>query len=170
MFSILFLSIDLDPLPILKATAKNERSEFPASKLIDSKNSTFYHSAGTTTSMPWIQLELQPGSIVHRVHITNRVDCCGSKLRNLEVRVGNEVREQDQQGRLTSNSLCNNWVGPGKNGEVVVVECSQPITGKYITIQIMDKGHKEPMHIAEVEAFGTIAGKQNTNKIIALYI
>ena len=155
----IFLSIGLQVLHILKATAMNERSNLPASNLIDGNPRKIYHTTGSWAKQPWVQLELQPGFTVHRVIIKNRISCCGNRLRDLEVRVGNvEVTKQNQQG-LSSNSLCNTWNGPGQNGEIVDIECSQAITGKYITIQIKTKRGVRAMNIGEVEALGTLARK-----------
>ena len=144
-------------LPITKATSKNQHGAFPPSNLIDSVAKTFYHTI-PSTFQPWVQLELQNEGIVHRVKITNRVDCCGERLHDLEVRVGNsEVTEQNQQG-LSSNTLCGRFDGPGTKGEVVLIDCSEPIPGKYITLQIkLTTG--VTMNIGEVQAFGTIACK-----------
>ena len=145
-------------LPILVATAKTKHDKFPPSNLIDGNPNTFYHSSGTKTVQPWVQLELQPGSVVHGVKITNRVNCCGERLSDVEVRVGDErVTVQSQQG-LSSNKLCGTFDGPGTNGEVVRIDCTEPISGMYITIQIKDRS-VEWMNIGEVDALGTNAGK-----------
>ena len=152
--------MDLVVLPVLVVTAKTKHGSFPPSNLIDGNPNTFYASSGTTTVQPWVQLELQPESVVYGVKITNRVNCCGERLSDVEVRVGDEkVTVQSQQG-LSSNKLCGTFDGPGTNGEVVRIECSKPIPGMYITIQIKDRSVKQ-INIAEVEAFGTNAGKKN---------
>ena len=95
---------------------------------------------------------------MHKVKITNRVDCCGDRLKNIEVRVGNdEVTEQSQQG-LSTNTLCGKFDGPGTDGQVVHMECAEAIPGRYITIQLTDT-EGAIMNIAEFEAFGGIECK-----------
>lgn len=43
--------------------------------------------------------------------------------------------------------------------EVIVINCSTPLTGKYVTITVTnDQGNK--FHIAEVEVYGQITGRQ----------
>ena len=145
-------------LPVLKVTAKTKHDKFPPSNLIDGNPNTFYASSGTKTVQPWVKLELQPGSVVYGAKITNRVNCCGERLSDVEVRVGDETVTVQNQHGLSSNKLCGTFDGPGTNGEVVRIECSEPISGMYITIQIKDRS-VEQMNMGEVEAFGTNTGK-----------
>jgi hypothetical protein len=158
LYIFIVLTVGLVGLPIVAVTAKTQHDNYPPSNLIDSNPNTFYASSDTDTVQPWVQLELPLGSVVHEVNITNRVDCCGERLADVEVRVGNKVvTKQNQQG-LSSNKLCGKYDGPGTNGEVVRIACPEPITGRYITIQIKDTSVKQ-MNIGEVEAFRNIAGK-----------
>ena len=84
----------------------------------------------------------------------------------MEVRVGNDKSAKESSGILTSNSWCDKYDGPGKDGEVVLVQCKnfatkkvQPINGKYITIQKKQNGKTKAINMAEVEVFGNYIGK-----------
>ena len=82
-------------------------------KLIDKKFNNFYHS--TYTNNAWVQLELLNIGTVSKVRIFNRLDCCGDRLLNMEVRVGNNEVTVGNQSYITTNQLCGMYVGPGKN-------------------------------------------------------
>ena len=55
------------------------------------KNSNYYGLSCTHTNRdqnPWWRVDLGGRHIIGNVKITNRGDCCSSRLRNVEVRVG----------------------------------------------------------------------------------
>ena len=90
------------------------------------------------------------------VIITNRKDCCGDRLKSVEVRVGpNEVTKADES-QILQNSLCGSYSGPGSNGEIVGITCSPAIEGKYVTVQIVEDIQ---VNFAEVEVIGGSKGK-----------
>ena len=39
---------------------------------------------------PWWRVDLQKREVVRKVSLTNRGDCCAERLRNVEVRVGDD--------------------------------------------------------------------------------
>ena len=144
----------------MKATARNEHNAFPVENLWDGNDNTFYHSddsAGQSTLQPWVQLELATESTVAKVEITNRHDCCGDRLKNIEVWVGNTNWD------WYKNTLCQKFDGPGTDGQVLTLECTKAIPGRYVT---MLRNEKEGavkdwnvMNVAGFEVFGTIACK-----------
>ena len=145
-------------LDVLNAIAKNQNPSFPISNLLDGNPDTFYHSDDKNTeNQPWVQLELEQGSVVHNVKITNRDNCCGDRLKNIEVWVGNTNKD------WSKNTLCKKFDGPGTNGQVLTLECTKAIPGRYVT---MLRNEKEGtvkdwnvMNVAGFEVFGTTGRK-----------
>ena len=136
--------------------------KFGAKNVLDNNVDTFFSTSninGIGYGYPWVRIELVNISIVHRVVITNRMDCCGDRLQNLDVRIGISNVLPSETGSKTENILCSNYVGPGRNGEVVTIECTEPIEGKYVILQLM----YDPaiLNFAEVEVYGT--GKKYHN-------
>ncbi|XP_074653277.1 uncharacterized protein LOC141907512 [Tubulanus polymorphus] len=95
---------------------------------------------------PWLLVELDDiykDNYVESVRIYNRVDCCPERLHDFEVRIGNDRN-------FLSNSLCAKFQGAvpgGKNG-MADIQCSQPMRGKYVSIQI--PGQQEIISVSEV--------------------
>ena len=155
----------------MKATARNQHSHFPVENLWDDNTNTFYHSddsPGQSTLQPWVQLELATESTVAKVEITNRRDCCGDRLKNIEVWVGNHaVTKQSQEGisqQLSASTLCGKFDGQTTYhpGHVEVIECTQPIPGRYITMLRNEPENGQDnivMNIAEFKAFTTVIRK-----------
>ena len=155
----------------MKATARNQHSHFPVENLWDDNTNTFYHSddsPGQSTLQPWVQLELATESTVAKVEITNRKHCCGDRLKNVEVWVGNHaVTKQSQEGlsqQLSSSTLCGKFDGPGSSyhpGQVEVMECTLATPGRYITIlrNEPEDGQAIVINIAEFKAFTTAPRK-----------
>ena len=74
------------------------------------------------------------------VKIYNRKNCCGDRLQSVEVRAGIHPIEADYKGRITKNSLCGTYVGPGENAGVYTVTCNPPIHANIVTLQIVASG------------------------------
>ena len=91
--------------------------------------------------------------LVQRVIIINRKDCCGDRLKDVEVRVGISGIGETKQGVITENSFCGNYSGPGSNGERIVIDCMEAIESKYVTLQLMTD-EKTILNLAEVEVYG----------------
>ena len=107
----------------------------------------------------WVQLELATVSTVHNIRITNRMDCCGYRLSKMEVRVGSSKVTKEHQGAITSNTKCGAYAGPGKDGQILTIQCLEPIIGKYITIQTLASDPQQ-INMAEVEVVGLTTGNQ----------
>ena len=149
-------------LSIKKATALSEHDHFPPANLVDGKTSTFYSSDDSTMN-PWIQLELTDTQAIKQIKMTNRNDrlCiiqnCAKGLSMVEVRVGNNQVTKENVNAIKNNDICGIYHGPGKDGEVVIVMCSTPLKGKYVTIEVTDS-RIQKMGLAEVEIYGQIIG------------
>ena len=148
----------------------SEDKRFPIENLIDGHSDTFYSSSSIPTPYPWVQIELMDKTEVEYIKITNRRDCCGERLSNIEIRVGNN--EMSSLGRSANfrNELCGRYDGPAENGEVVWVSCQKPLLGKFITIQTLDNSNVY-MNIAEVEVTRDLPGTQHTYlKVILVFM
>eukprot|EP00058_Branchiostoma_floridae_P012596 XP_002598084.1 hypothetical protein BRAFLDRAFT_85699 [Branchiostoma floridae] len=100
---------------------------------------------------PWWKVDLGAGDpyTVNRVSVLNRGDCCGDRLRNFQVRVGpNENFAQNDQCGET-------YTARPANGATIVVYCDQPMSGRYVSIQVM--GRSEYLQICDVEVFAETA-------------
>ena len=151
-----FLGIGMKNLEIRVATAETQKSiEQGAMNLIDKDTSTFYLSAGNAPSNTWVQLELATVGTVHNIKITNRLECCGKLLSDIEVRVGDykvTIENSGMPNHTIPNTVCGTYDGPGSYGETVTIQCSKPVKGRYVTVQTLARVPKI-LNIAEVEVF-----------------
>ena len=83
--------------------------------------------------------------------IYNRIYNSGSRTRNLEVRLTNDLPTSGDQ-MYTGGELLGTFEGPGKAGEIIKVKGSA-LTGRYVLIQ-MD--NKDCLNLLEVEVFGSV--------------
>ena len=44
---------------------------------------------------PWLEVKLDKEYVLGRIRLTNRGDCCGERLSNIEIRIGNVDRNPD---------------------------------------------------------------------------
>ena len=103
--------------------------------------------------------------MVAGVEIFNRADCCGDRLRNLEIRAGLEPVPAGTTGRalLTQNERVGFFVGPGENGGTYKVMFSSPKLVQFITLQLMDKIW---MNLNEVKVIASkTAGKHSNTSL-----
>ncbi|XP_077984813.1 uncharacterized protein LOC144439400 [Glandiceps talaboti] len=94
---------------------------------------------------PWWLMELSESRGIYKVVITNRQDCCSFRIKNAEVRVGDNPD-------WTKNPVCGNMVlGKRSKQETITVACGcdTPMNGKYVSIQLIDK--TQMLHLCEVE-------------------
>ncbi|XP_078580869.1 uncharacterized protein LOC144864555 [Branchiostoma floridae x Branchiostoma japonicum] len=140
------------------ATASTHPSYWGPEKAVDGLRGTFvswYNQCLHTLRVyqPWWKVDLGGGGhyTVNRVSVLNRGDCCGERLRNFQVRVGpNENFAQNDQcgGTYTARPA---------NGATIVVYCDQPMSGRYVSIQVM--GRSDNLQICEVEVFAETVSK-----------
>ncbi|XP_077864294.1 fucolectin-1-like [Saccoglossus kowalevskii] len=94
---------------------------------------------------PWWKLDLGSSKDVYQVVITNRQDCCSFRLKNAEVRVGDDPKHEN-------NPVCGMMVmGKRSRQETVTMNCGcgESMQGRYVSIQLKDK--TQQMHLCEVE-------------------
>ncbi|XP_035700339.1 uncharacterized protein LOC118432826 [Branchiostoma floridae] len=140
------------------ATASSHPSHWGPGKAVDGSRGTsvsWYNQCLHTNRVyePWWKVDLGGADsyTVNRVSVLNRGDCCGERLRNFQVRVGPDEN-------LAQNDQCGEtYTARPANGATIVVYCDQPMSGRYVSIQVM--GRSENLQICEVEVFAETVSK-----------
>ncbi|XP_064643968.1 uncharacterized protein LOC135497905 [Lineus longissimus] len=104
---------------------------------------------------PWLMIELPSvysKTIITNIHIYNREDCCGDRLSNFEVRIGNSPN-------LNWNPVCKYHASsvPGGKYGMINIKCDSPLSGQYISIQRRQRGI---LTVCEVNVFQDIVVPQ----------
>ncbi|XP_061195228.1 uncharacterized protein LOC133203466 [Saccostrea echinata] len=100
--------------------------------------------AGTN---PWIRIDLAYTTIVTKVIVYNRIDCCGERLHDVSVNVN--------EPESARNFPCGFYPGPAINGDRILFLCENGAKGESVTIIINSKnGQESVLHVCEVEVFG----------------
>jgi hypothetical protein len=120
---------------------------------MDKTTDTFYSSSDHPTKNEWVQMVLAKSGTIFWIQIKNRKDCCGDRLNNIEARVGEIETTVENSSIILRNELCGTYPGPGKDGEIVYIQCSRPLTGRYGTLRTRDD-KEQIINIAEVAVFG----------------
>uniref|UniRef100_A0A8C1S1X0 Fucolectin tachylectin-4 pentraxin-1 domain-containing protein n=1 Tax=Cyprinus carpio TaxID=7962 RepID=A0A8C1S1X0_CYPCA len=97
-----------------------------AQNALDGLSYTFTHTTWQTD--PWWKLDLMKTYSVNRVTITNRYDCCETRINGAEIRVGNVSSD------VTSNPLCA-VVSTIPAGATYSYSC-HGMEGRYVTVNI----------------------------------
>ncbi|XP_065051247.1 uncharacterized protein LOC135680930 isoform X2 [Rhopilema esculentum] len=127
-----------------------------ASRAVDgNKNSQWNGRSCTHTSRqgtPWWRVDLgNPKYKVRKVRLTNRGDCCGNRLRNIDIRVGNLDNNPMGNPRCAYRVPA---IGQGKTAEIA---CSKPMQGRYVYVALRVT---EYLTLCEVEVFAQTGGKR----------
>jgi hypothetical protein len=115
-------------------------------------NSKFYHS--TFEVHPWLQLEFVEPKVVLGVIFTNRKDNVGERFKNVAVHVGDQPAKA---GALITNPTCAIFVGPSATGRIEYIQCTNPLRGRYLQVQMRDSSASY-LQINEIKV---IQAKQN---------
>ena len=119
---------------------------------IDGNPDTRFHTG--SENKPWLQVELNDVRVVHHIAIINRKDCCGYRTKNMQVRVGFTYFSRDTKTlNMTDDEICATYIGPGKNGEKIIIDCKNPMGGKYVSVQLMQEGNAI-MNFNEIMIYG----------------
>ena len=94
------------------------------------ESSGFFHSKQEDN--PWLRVKLNRKVGITSVTVRNRLDCCGERLENLEVRAGTK--------NDNTNEIVGTFKGPGKTGAKHVVQFKKPVYADYLTLQLKKKG------------------------------
>ena len=88
-------------------------------------NSGFFHSKWEHN--PWLDIQLTEPTYVTSLSIINRKDCCGGRLKNIEIRAGISPN--------ISNEFIGRITGPGVTGDVHVLQFRTTLFVQYIKFQ-----------------------------------
>ncbi|XP_078658812.1 uncharacterized protein LOC144904091 [Branchiostoma floridae x Branchiostoma belcheri] len=132
------------------ASCSSAPSHWGPEKAVDGSRGTrvtWYNQCTHTNHVyqPWWKVDLGGTYPVNRVSVLNRGDCCGDRLRNFMVRVGpnEDFTRNDQCGET--------YTATPRNGATVVVYCDQPMSGRYVSIQLI--GRADNLQLCEVDVF-----------------
>ena len=139
--------VGVEPLAVKFSSALSDA--YTATYAIDGKISKtgvdFFHSK--KEDYPWLQLEI-PERYVSGVEIAPRYDCCGHKVRNIEIRAGLISVPDGFKGKLTNNPSVAHFAGPFTTGKNITINFDRKVLAKYITLQ--SKGQSTTLEVNEV--------------------
>ncbi|XP_019624450.1 PREDICTED: uncharacterized protein LOC109470109 [Branchiostoma belcheri] len=96
---------------------------------------------------PWWKLDLGGSYIIERVRLLNRRNGYGERLEEFQVRVG-------EDSDISKNSICGrtaNQLDEPPEDRSITVDCAQPITGRYVSVQLINR--TDYLTLCEVEVF-----------------
>ncbi|GLC61732.1 hypothetical protein PLESTB_001796800 [Pleodorina starrii] len=94
-----------------------------------------FHSADNDTK-PWLSIDLGSPFNISKVVLHNRLDCCGERLKNAEVRVGNtSITTTADTNKISQNKLIWKLDGSGETGEVYTIVPNSTVIGRWVTLQ-----------------------------------
>merc|ERR1711962_479358 len=105
------------------------------------------HTHGSE-SFPWVTLVI-PRSIVRTVRITNRVDCCGERMENVKIWVGEQFPSTSNV-EYSGGALLGAFSGPGYNGQVLERTSQTGVRGTHVVVQM----ETNIINLAEIEILG----------------
>ncbi|XP_078616716.1 uncharacterized protein LOC144884998 isoform X2 [Branchiostoma floridae x Branchiostoma japonicum] len=98
---------------------------------------------------PWWQVDLEEDWPISTVRVLNRGDCCGSLLKNFEIRIKREGQSWE------SSELCGApYSETPTNGQSITVDCGRPIIGRYVRVKLPVKS--DLLSVCEVEVFPSL--------------
>jgi hypothetical protein len=73
--------------PAMTTSALDQHSPgFWSGNMVDNNDSTFYHSS-CGSEYPWVKIDLGSEEYIYRVELTNRVDCCRSRIAGITLQL-----------------------------------------------------------------------------------
>ncbi|XP_065055022.1 uncharacterized protein LOC135683639 [Rhopilema esculentum] len=131
------------------ASQSSTYSDGIANIAVDGNDATNYKAGScshTSNTFPhWWRVDFGKTAVVHSVKITNRGDCCGDRLSDFNIVVGNSI-----EGNGGSNSAC--AVGQSvPQGGTKLFPCRPRLHGRYLYIQ---QNRAEALTLCEVRVFG----------------
>ena len=140
-------------LPANATSSSIYKSEYAPEHAIDGIVDSGYNIfIGANETYPWLQVELINIVDLQSIQIFNRANCCGDRLRDIEVRAGTTKTSPNFRGRIINNAECGTFTGPGADGVNYNITCHAPIRANVVTIQIVGSD-VHILQISEVEFF-----------------
>ncbi|XP_019641847.1 PREDICTED: uncharacterized protein LOC109483295 [Branchiostoma belcheri] len=96
---------------------------------------------------PWWKLDLGGSYVIGRVRLLNRRNEYGERLEEFQVRVG-------EDSDISKNSICGrttNQLDDPPEDRSIIVDCAQPITGRYVSVQLINR--TDYLTLCEVDVF-----------------
>jgi len=122
---------------------------YPGHNCIDGNLNTMCHTKNDE-ALPWVAVEI-PRSTINQVRITNRVDCCGDRTKNMKVWVGDQL-PTTAGGEYSSGRLLGTFKGPGTNGQKIDIQSKTGLQGRYVILQM---SQTIAINLADIEVFGS---------------
>ena len=132
---LLCLEIDAQSSSVWSDNVAMWGPKYAIDGLLSHTATQFFHSR--LEDNPWLQLSFSQTTILTGVVITNRMDGHGERLKDVFVRAGLHPLDRSFRGIIKINDKCGMFEGPGETGKQHTINCSSPITAKYITLQIV---------------------------------
>jgi len=126
-------------------------TSLPGELCIDNNKDTKCHTKGGE-SCPWVAVEI-PRSRVQQVKITNRVDCCGDRTKDINVYVGDTLPTSSRLPYRQGN-LLGTFRGPGEEGQVIPFDNPEGLEGRYVIVQNFNRRSRKAINLAEIDVFG----------------
>ncbi|XP_064200378.1 uncharacterized protein LOC135259686 [Anguilla rostrata] len=133
-----------------KATQSSTQHYGGADRAIDRNRSPLYDAQTCTHTTveknPWWRVDLLRKHRVTSVTVTNRADCCASRLDGAEIRVGDSLENNGND-----NPVCAG-ISHIKGGESVTFQCHE-MEGRYVNVFLPGRGRV--LTLCEVEVNGS---------------
>mmetsp|Transcript_15280 Transcript_15280/g.17618 ORF Transcript_15280/g.17618 Transcript_15280/m.17618 type:complete len:734 (-) Transcript_15280:139-2340(-) len=129
-------------------TYSTQKSDSPAIGVVDGifDLSGMYES--TTTQYNYVRIQLDTTSVINRINVFNRIDCCSERLNNAYVEV------LDFDGKVVAwnegGSVVNRFTITADNNQAMIPIDLPNVVGQFVRISL-DHG---TLHVREVEVFG----------------
>ncbi|XP_062523278.1 uncharacterized protein LOC134197940 [Corticium candelabrum] len=104
----------------------------------------------TSEKNPWWRVDLQDEYLVTSIHITNRGDCCESRLWGIEIRIGNSLAFE---GNNNAKCISKMWNVPKGATHTVMCNAGYGVKGRYVNLLI--PGDNKILTFCELMVFGT---------------
>ncbi|CAG2221427.1 unnamed protein product [Mytilus edulis] len=158
------LNIALNKNATQVSTLNNNVSRFGPRNANDGKRNqvaTNGDCTHTTDKDPvkWWTVDFGNMYTIESVHIYARTDCCLERHSDFEIRIHNTSDWSSQF------SLCYKQIGQAPTE--IIINCTDRLSGKYLTVYKKNDRHNYPLTLCEVEVYGNeVTGKTvNTNTL-----
>ncbi|EDO40750.1 predicted protein, partial [Nematostella vectensis] len=108
-------------------------------------------SSTTAQTNPWWRVDLQKSHVNLRLFVVNRADCCGERLDNFEIRIGDSLVNDGNDNPSCGSS----YIIPQGRGNTIA--CHTLLKGRYVNIWI--QGPDKVLTLCEVEVYPFIEGE-----------
>ncbi|XP_064638153.1 zonadhesin-like [Lineus longissimus] len=139
----------------------HEASGGKANRAVDGNKNTNYFSyscthtsanAGDTVNNNWWAVDLVDISLIQKVVLYNRGDCCGSRLGNFDIVVTYTRPTPGTRLVFSSSEVCAHKTGAVSQGQSQTFNCNKQLQGRYVAVV---RSRSQALTLCEVEVFGT---------------